>query len=227
MPLPKRDSRSGRLWALLAGGVLALLAVGIGVAVMQPASAPAPAAAAAPPAPTAATEPVLDAAQWAQLQTSLADHPQRDAETARIVEFLAYQRAVRSFRAQRQGGAAAPAVVELARRLDAELPLHVARGEMSGPEAFRLKAALLESLEPDPGRRTEALAAWRDTQLQAHPRSTDPRDAAFLQAQQALVAQWRATAPPGTPPDGLIAELEALRQRSYAPPPSHPKGDTP
>ncbi|HEV8691158.1 MAG TPA: hypothetical protein VGQ91_12730 [Ideonella sp.] len=214
--------------ALLAGGLAALLAVGIGVAVMRPAEPPALAAAAPQPmAPAAAKEPVLDAAQWNQLQAALADHPQRDAETARVVELLAYQRSVRSLRAQRQSGTAAPALIELARRLDAELPLHLARGEMTGPEAMRLKATLLESLEPDPARRAEALAAWRDAQLQAHPRATDPRDAAFLQAQQALVAQWRATAPPGTPPDGLIAELEALRQRSYAPPPSNPKGDMP
>lgn len=222
MPRPTRPARPRRQLVLLLGGLLCLLAVSAGLAVVQRQEGPAPTAvpAPAPPPPaagtqTAASEPLLDAPQWARLQASLADQPDRDAQTARIVELLAYQRTVRAFQAARQRGADAATMVPLARQIDAGLAARIARGEVSGPEALRLKAALLEALEPDPARRAQALAAWRAGQLQAHPPATDPRDARFAAEQQALVARWRAQAAPGTPPDALLAELDALRQHIY------------
>lgn len=169
---------------------------------------------AASPATTPA-EPLVDAGQWTQLQAALADDPNRDAETARILDLLGYQRAVQRFATLRQAGTADPSLPALARRLDAALPGRLARGEMSGPEAMRLKATLLEVLEPDAAQRAPALAAWREQQLRERPPLADPRDASFQQAQAALVARWRAQAPAGSPPDGLVRELDALRQRIY------------
>lgn len=126
---------------------------------------------------------------------------------------------MRDFQAARRQGADAATMEPLARRIDAGLAARIGRGEVSGPEALRLKAALLEVLEPDASRRAQALAAWRAEQLRAHPPAADPRDARLAAEQQALVARWRAQAEPGTPPDALLAELDALRQRIYAPPP--------
>jgi hypothetical protein len=207
--------------------VLATLAVALLASTLWPSGQPEAQPAAPPPAaaPTAAmpSGPVpvavpalLDAAQWAQLQAALADDPQRDAELARILGLLDYQRAVQRFAAMRTAGAEAATVLALAGRLDAELTQRLARGELGGPEAVRLKAALLEVLEPDPALRAPALADWRQARLRENPPVVDPRDAALQHAQQALVARWRQQAPPGSPPDELIAALEALRQRTYA-----------
>ncbi len=247
MPIAPRPALRRRLLPLLAGGVLCLLAIGAGLAMLRPAppgpgvllAAPAAQArsagstgsvarAAAASQPPRAIAPLLDAQQWAQLQQSLAGHPQADAEAARIIELLAYQRSVQQFRAERAAGAGAsgPALAELARRIDEGLDARIARGEVSGPEAQRLKAALLEVLEPDASRRAEALAAWRQAQITAHPPQTDPRDAQLLQAQQVLVARWRRDAPAGAAPDALVAQLEALRQRIYASPSTN-QGKTP
>ena len=247
MPFPPRPALRRRLLPLLAGGVLCLVAIGAGLAMLKPAR-PAPgvvlaasktqAPSAASTASAARTEvapkiageqaPLLDAQQWAQLQQSLAGHPQADAEAARIIELLAYQRSVQQFRAERLAGAGAsdPTLVALARRIDEGLDARIANGEVSGPEAQRLKAALLEVLEPDASRRAEALAAWRQAQLAAHPPQTDPRDAQLLQAQQVLVARWRREAPAGAAPDALVAQLEELRQRIYASPSTN-QGKTP
>lgn len=246
MPFTPRPALRRRLLSLMAGGVLCLVAIGAGLAMLKSAR-PAPgvvvtASAATAPAPSTASAartaakpetqrveaPLLDAQQWAQLQQSLADHPQADAEAARIIELLAYQRSVQQFRAERaaSAGAFSPTLATLARRIDEGLDARIAHGEVSGPEAQRLKAALLEVLEPDAGRRTEALAIWRQAQLAAHPPQTDPRDAQLQQAQQALVARWRRDAPAGAAPDVLVAQLEALRQRIYAPPTTQ-QGKTP
>lgn len=208
--------------ALVAGGA------GLLIAPMWPGSggptvAPQPARlATALASPTAATPPaapaeppLIEAGPWAQLQAALADDPKRDAETARILDLLAYQRVVQRFATLRQAGATAPALEPLARRIDVGLPQRLASGEMSGPEAMRLKATLLEVLEPEPSQRAPALAAWRESQLGANPPTQDPRDAQFQQAQAALVARWRTQAPAGSPPDGLTQELDALRQRIY------------
>jgi len=246
MPIAPRPALRRRLLPLLAGGVLCLLAIGAGLAMLKPAR-PAPGAVVAAPAaqapstattsstvrpaapePTQAEAPLLDAQQWAQLQQSLADHPQADAEAARIIELLAYQRSVQQFRAERlaNAGASSPTLVALARRIDEGLDARIAHGEVSGPEAQRLKAALLEMLEPDASRRAEVLTAWRQAQLAAHPPQADPRDAQLLQAQQVLVARWRRDAPAGAAPDALVAQLEALRQRIYASPSTN-QGKTP
>ncbi len=213
-PTPAQAPR--RRTALVGIAVLCLAGLGAALFLARPPSAALRAAALAlaptPSSPTESSSPLLDPDQWARLTTGLADLPDRDQQTAHIVEFLGFQRSVRMLQAQRQAGPVDPV---LARRLDADLPARVTRGELSGPEAVRLKAALLEALEPDPSRRAAALADWRAELARAHPPASDPRDAQLIQAQQAIVAHWRATAAPGTPPDALLAELEAARQRIY------------
>jgi hypothetical protein len=184
--------------------------------------------AATAPATARAAAPLLDAERWAQLQQALANHPQPDIETARILDLLAYQRTVQQFRGERQShpGGPTPTLVALAREIDAGLDTRLARGEVSGPEAQHIKAGLLEVLQPDASRRAGDLLAWREAQQAARPRRADPRDTQLLQEQQALVARWRREAPAGAAPDALVAQLEALRQRIYASPSTH-QGQTP
>ena len=245
MPHAPRPALRRRLRPLLGAGGVAVLASGAGLALrnpaprpsastMPPTARPSPTVAAATPgagsAPASAADgqPLLDAERWAQLQQALAGHPQPDAEAARILDLLAYQRAVRQFRSERQAhpGRTTPTLLALARQLDAGLDLRLARGEMSSPEAQHIKAGLLEVLQPDADRRASDLAAWREAQLAARPRRSDPRDAQLLKEQQALVARWRREAPADAAPDVLVAQLEALRQRIYAPPPTN-QGNTP
>lgn len=219
-PRPLRRVVSLALAGLAAGLLLSALWPGRGAATAPQAPArlatahAAPVVVATPPTPPDEA-PLIEPGQWAQLQAALADDPKRDAEIARILDLLDYQRAVRRFATLRQAGADASAQLALARRIDAGLPLRLARGEMSGPEAMRLKGALLEVLEPDATQRAAALTAWRDHQLRVNPPAADPRDAQLQQAQAALAARWRTQASPGTPPDGLVQELDALRQRIY------------
>lgn len=243
MPVPPRPALRRRLTPLLVAGLLCLLAIGAGLAMLKPDKPPAERAAArstpAGPTPTVppagatpvtarAATPLLDAERWAQLQQALAHHPQPDVETARILDLLAYQRTVQQFRGERQArpGVPTPTLVELAREIDAGLDTRLARGEVSGPEAQHIKAGLLEVLQPDASRRAGDLLAWREAQQAARPPRADPRDTQLLQEQQALVARWRREAPAGAAPDALVAQLEALRQRIYASPSTH-QGQTP
>jgi hypothetical protein len=245
MPPTPRHALRRRLTPLLVAGVLCLLAIGAGLAMLKPDKPPAEQAVprsiptvaaplAAPPttarASTAgvAAPPLLDAERWAQLQQALAGHPQPDAETARILDLLTFQRTVQQFRSERQShpGGSTPTLLTLAREIDAGLDTRLARGEVSGPEAQHIKAGLLEVLQPDASRRAGELAAWRDAQLAARPPRADPRDVRLQQEQQALVARWRREAPAGAAPDALVAQLEALRQRIYASPSTH-QGHTP
>lgn len=227
--------------ALLMGGALGALGLGAGYASW---TTPAEADAVAAPPPVAATAPsvgttpppmipaarhdFLDAEQWARLQEAVAHQSDPDGETARILDFLAYQRTVQRFRAERAAhpGAPTPELLALARDIDAGLDSRWARGEVSGPEAQHIKAGLLELLQPDADQRARDLAAWREAQAAIRPRQVDPRDAQLLQAQRALVTRWRQEAPPGASPDELVAQLDSLRQRIYASP-TTPQGNPP
>lgn len=174
--------------------------------------------AALPPAPATAPDPVpagLGAEQWQQVQAALADHPQRDAELRRIAAFLQLQGRVQAFAEARQRGATRSELAALARPLQAELPRHLALGELSAPEALRLQAALLEVTEPDTAAANQALADWRARHLSRPTGEAphDPREVAFAQAQQAALATWQAGG--GQDPQALERDLERLRSAHF------------
>lgn len=153
----------------------------------------------------------LTAEQWREMQAALADYPQREAEIRRITAFLQLQSRVQAFADARRRGAARSELLALAQPLQAELPAHLALGELSAGEALRLQAALLEVTEPDAGAARQALATWRAGQ--AGQARADPREAAFVKAQQAVVARWQAAG--GRDPQALEHELEALRRTHF------------
>jgi hypothetical protein len=188
----------------------------------QPATAtPAPASRAEAPPPYG-----LSAEEWRQLQAALAGHPQREAELARIGAYMAYMRSVERFRQlrgqAREPGSPPPAELQaLARTLEAELPQHLERGELSAGEAMQLRLATQEVLQPDAAARQAALALWQQglAQAAAQKRQPDPREAQFQQRQAALVAAWSAQPPEQRDPRALEAQLDALRQSIFTPAP--------
>jgi len=121
------------------------------------ASAVAPVAEAASAAASATTpaDPVpegLSEAQWKDLQLVLKDHPNRDAELARVAEFVAYESRLQRFQQLSATPATeqSPEARELARTLLEQLPIRIGNGEVSAPEAGALSERLLVTLHPDP-----------------------------------------------------------------------------
>jgi len=184
----------------------------------------APPAPAGPASASTGTPPPygLTQAQWLQLQQALADHPQRDAEIARIGAYMEYMNTAERFRQlRRQAAGAAPGaeLQALARTLEAGLQEHLDRGEMTAGEALLLRSATLEVLEPDSARRQQALAMWQQGMAAVQAaRTPDPRETAFAQQQAALVAKWSALPPAQRDPRALETQLEALRQSIFTPP---------
>jgi len=156
----------------------------------------------------------LSAVQWQALQSQLADDPQRDAETARIASLLAFQTDVHTLATWRANGQSGPERTALARRLAAGLASHLAQRELSLGEARVLHTLLVEELGADAG-----------PAPRPRPAGPDAHDAAFLAAQQQVVAHWHALPEGQRHPDALLAELDALRARYYAPP--NPKEPSP
>ncbi|HET7865978.1 MAG TPA: hypothetical protein VFL86_16380 [Burkholderiaceae bacterium] len=164
----------------------------------------------------------LSPEQWQQLQQALADHPQRDAELARIGAYMAYMNTAQRFRELRQQGAGTPPGEQLqglARTLESGLQEHLDRGEMTAGEALLLRSATQEVLQPDSALRQQALAVWQQGLAAAQAaRTPDPRETAFAQQQAALVARWSALPAAQRDPQALETQLESLRQGIFNPP---------
>lgn len=180
--------------------------------------------------PQAARPAWLAEAEWQELQSAFAHHPQREAEIARALSFVQFQREVAQFQQWRENAAAAAAtaptgLLTLARALRATLDQRMARHEVSAPEALKLQSALLDVLVPDDTERAQQLQQWRSQQLANTARAASSpsavQDERFLRAQQALVSQWQQQQqqqqPAGAarPPEELFAQMEALRQQTY------------
>ncbi len=192
-------------------------------ALQQPVGAASAPAASSPAAGTATQPPYgLSPEQWQQLQQALADHPQRDAEMARIGAYMAYMNTAQRFRELRQQAAGSPPGEELqglARTLESGLQEHLDRGEMTAGEALLLRSATQEVLQPDSALRQQALALWQQGLASAQAaRTPDPRETAFAQQQAALVAKWSALPAAQRDPRALEAQLESLRQSIFTPP---------
>lgn len=182
--------------------------------------APRPSAPGQPPlAPEAAPPPGMSAEQWQALQASLADHPQREAELARITTLMGFRHDVARLRALRREGHATPEWQALAQRVQAGLPARLAAREISAAEALALQAAVLEVLQPDAGRRAEQLTQWRASQAAAQPANApDARELAFQRGQTALLAAWQAEPAAQRDPAQLQARIEALRHSLFEAP---------
>lgn len=184
-----------------------------GLAAMGPSFASAPIV--MPPPPEG-----LDAAQWQSLRESLKDHPQRDAEIARVAEYMAFRSRVDRWRAARAQPAERDAARQLAHGLLDGLPVHVGRRELSAGEAMLLQDALLETLLPEAGARDARRLAERQRLKDAAPPAPDTRalaerDERFQREQSALVAAWQAQPAAQRDPKQLEASIAALRRSIY------------
>jgi len=166
----------------------------------------------------------MTAEQWQALRDSLKDHPQRDAEIARIADYMAFRARAeryRTLREQKDSSTQAEAR-QLATGLLDTLPAHVTRGELSAGEARLMQQALLETLLPDGAQRETRDAVERQRLANALPAAPDlagskERNARFLHEQSALVAAWQAKPAAQRDPQQLEASIAALRQSIFDP----------
>jgi hypothetical protein len=192
------------------GAIAAAPAAQLPAIPMQP---PVPAQALAAPAPAG-----LSAQEWQQLNDALKDHPQREAEIARVTNYLRFAQSVQQFQTLREQtkGAPSDALRALAQTLNTGLEDRLKQGELSGGEAQLLKAAVLEVLMPDAAQRNTALRQWQ--QARAAPTAVaDAREAVYQREQATLLAAWQALPAAQRDEKQLEAQLEALRQRIFNP----------
>jgi hypothetical protein len=181
------------------------------------ASAPPNANATAPLTTADATAPPsgVTAEQWQSLRESLAGHPDRDREMARIAAYFEYRHAVQALRSLPRDTANAQALRDAARRVEAGLAERIAQGEVTAGEALALEQAALEVLQPDTAQRALAIEQWRaaQTPMPNAPQTSDDdaRNAVFRERQAALVAAHRALPASQRDPAQLAAQLQALR----------------
>jgi hypothetical protein len=171
----------------------------------------------APPTPVPDPPPAgMTPSQWHDLQDALKDHPGHVAELRRVAAYMAFKDRLARLQAAREQASEGPELQALAQQLDADLPTHLAQGDLSPAEAHALKGAVLQALEPDTDRRFERLAQWAQAQPQNPAVATNPRQEQHTQRQAALLAAWQALPPAQRDPRQLQADLEALRLRPAA-----------
>ncbi len=169
--------------------------------------------------PAAATPPTgMNADQWTALQDALRDHPQREAELARISAYMAFQSLQTRYRELlAQGPTGQDEARAIAAALLQELPAHVARGEVAGGEAVLLQQSLFDTLGSDAAARVQQRLALRD----AIPVPQDVQaqvalDARYKREEAALVRDWGARPAAQRDPATLAEALDALRQNIFA-----------
>lgn len=250
MSTPLITKRSSRVWLWLLAGVAAVAA---GWVWWQHSAGPLPDEQAAAPktaasvsawpvqagpdggasGPFISNEPVGDTRppdfseqDWQALNKALEKEPNKEKERNRLVSYLRFQRGVSKWSEMKDS----PNVAErqaLARELAAQLPSHVANGEVNSGEASMLLTAIATDLEPDPAKRQ----AWVETQRtqlqntqtseQAQALQEEKRKNEVFAAEQAeLVAKWQQTPAQNRDPATLEAQLQALREKVYGTPTS-------
>ena len=175
------------------------------------------------PHPPASVAPEgMTAEQWLTLNESLKDHPDREAEIARVSDHMGYRAQLERYRALlAQGPASEVQARELAATLLDALPARVARSEASAVEALALQERLLHTLYPDESTRQERREVERRRLQDAQPvppdlREQAERDARYQREQSAVVAAWRALPAEQRDPKQLEAAIQALRLSIYA-----------
>lgn len=163
-------------------------------------------------------------ADWDALNRALADQPNKVQERARLVSYLRFQRAVAQWREMQDSPRTADRQ-SLAREVVAQMPGHVANGEVHAGEALSILATMAPDIEPDPARRT----AWLDEQkkrLQATQTEAEvqvlkaekARNEDFASQEAAIVAKWQSTPEASRDPVTLAHQLQALREKVYGTP---------
>lgn len=93
-----------------------------------------------------ATEPSNDEVK--DLQSALADHPDKARELDRLIDYSRFQKQVALWN-ELQNGPMNSERATLSEHLLEVLPAHYSRGELMGPQALLMAQALVKDLEPD------------------------------------------------------------------------------
>ncbi|MDN3922114.1 hypothetical protein [Roseateles violae] len=112
-----------------------------------------------PPVAPSASQPSLSYAELKQLIDEQAQKPDPDGELGRMAAALIFSDALLRLRQLYAEGGDPAEMQALARLIDERLPQQL--GQIDATEADRVKALLLELLEPDPQRRQAAWLGWR------------------------------------------------------------------
>lgn len=222
-------------WALLLGA-----GAGAGVWWLQ-ARATASVAAPAAAAPVVRRAPVADTAllvpptvlsdgrpsdispqEWASLREAMAKTSNPQAETARVLQYLRFQKGFEQWQSLQDSPDVARRHL-LAQRLLAQVPERLRQGELSMVEALMLETALWTDLEPN-----EELRRQRLEQAQAALAAAAPQPDASQQAREAeqlreykrreaaILADYQAMPEPRDP-SKLSASLDAARAAVFTP----------
>lgn len=171
-------------------------------------------------APTRADLPPRDvpADEWRKVSAALSTTPQGREQLVRVGQFLGFQHRVQRWEAMHQSSIMSAQRLALAQALMDEVPTHLSRAELTGPEALALESQLAQDIVPDPNAR----AAYLQTQqraLQAAQPAADAQDQARLAAykaqESAITARWLALPPAQRDPQQLTAQLDAARTKVF------------
>lgn len=184
---------------------------------------------AAPGQPLIPKEPVGESrpadfseADWDALNKALEHEPDKARERQRLVSYLRFQRAAAQWSEMKDGPDVARRQA-LGREIVAQLPEHVANGEVNAGEAIVLLTAIGEDLEPDMARRKtwmetqQARLQGTQTDAQAKALAEEKRkNEEFGRLQAEVVAKWQAAPAAERDPAVLERQLQALREKVYA-----------
>jgi hypothetical protein len=151
------------------------------------------------------------------LKDRLDNHPRRDQEMKRILDFMAYRHDLEQLKQLAESGNSRSAqAMELAKDINAGLPARLQQREIMGSDAMMIKAMVLDVIDPDPTRRKASLKDFESNITAAMAIPADPRDADFLAQQDKLLAAFHAVPEAARNLDQYRADLHALRMRIYA-----------
>lgn len=161
---------------------------------------------------------------WAALKAAMSSQPNGQAEMARVVAYLRFQRSFEQWQALADSRDAAKRHA-LAESLLTQLPERMNKGEVTSGEALLLSNALLTDLQPDENLREARLADMR-TRLQASVPQSDAEQAArdreklrdYQRLASAIMADWESKPEASRSQVALERDLAAARLSVYGNP---------
>lgn len=171
-------------------------------------------------APVAADSPSLDvpSEEWQKVSAALSATPEGRQQLARVHQWLSFQHGVQRWEAMRQASAESPQRLVLAQQLMDDVPTHLSRAEITGPEALALESQLAQDIVPDPTTRVVYLQTQLRVLQTAQP-NADAQDqerlAAYKVQETAITSRWLAQPPAQRDPQRLVAQLDAVRTQVF------------
>jgi hypothetical protein len=155
---------------------------------------------------------------WTALKSAMSKTPEPEAELARVVKYLRFQKGVAQWQSL-QDGSDLTKRKQLAERLLDQVPERLAQSELTYGEATLLQAALMADLEPNEDVRRQRLEALQP-QLKAAAPQIDPQQQArdenlereYKRREAAIVADYQSRPESQRNHDKLEQDLDAARR---------------